>query len=57
MLERLAGDDENLWDKAALAAQGGIDARIRLWEGIYQKLGVLSLHAPPPDFVAVEALQ
>jgi radical SAM protein with 4Fe4S-binding SPASM domain len=57
MLERLAGDDENLWDKAALAAQGGIDARIRLWEGIYQKLGVSSLHAPPPDFVAVEALQ
>jgi radical SAM protein with 4Fe4S-binding SPASM domain len=38
MLERIAGDDEDLWDKAAQAAQSGIESRIALWDGCQNKL-------------------
>ncbi|MBV9759649.1 MAG: DUF3050 domain-containing protein [Acidobacteriaceae bacterium] len=38
MLERLAGEREELWDKAASAAQSGIEARIALWDGCQRKL-------------------
>lgn len=38
MLERLAGDDEARWEKAAIAAQSSIEARISLWDGIFNKI-------------------
>jgi hypothetical protein len=47
MLERLAGDQEDLWDKAALAAQSGIESRIRLWDGCNRKLTFIDSPASP----------
>jgi hypothetical protein len=38
MLERLAGEREDHWEKAARAAQSGIEARIALWDGCAARL-------------------
>ncbi len=54
MLERLAGGSDDLWERAAIAAQDAIEARIALWEGSYRKITHTS--TAPPDFVALEAL-
>jgi len=38
MLERLADNQDERWEQAAKAAQAGIESRIALWDGCYNKL-------------------
>jgi hypothetical protein len=52
MLDRLAGDSEDLWEKAARAAQSAIEARISLWDGCAAKL---SGKLPAPNRLTVLA--
>ncbi len=45
MLERLVNDRDELWEKAAQAAQSGIEARIALWDGV---MAALTEASPSP---------
>jgi len=38
MLARQCGEDPQKWQQAAEAAQGGLHARIRLWNAVYEQL-------------------
>jgi Protein of unknown function (DUF3050) len=39
MLEELCGEDDRKWEEAARSAGAALEARIRLWDGVVERIG------------------
>lgn len=40
MLEELCGEDDRKWEEAAQSARAALEARIRLWDGVVERIEV-----------------
>jgi hypothetical protein len=47
LLTELAGTDRGQWRRATEAASRGIESRLRLWDELLPRMGVLLRPAPP----------